>query len=241
MPQPSFPLENARPLPDWQPARLPQRTVLQGANVRLLPIDPQRDAEALYLAACGPGADAHQWDYLSSGPFQGREDFTAWLTSCAASSDPHFFTIVDQQTGLAAGTIAYLAITPEHGSIEIGHVWFSASLQRTRAATETIYLLARHAFEDLGYRRLEWKTNTLNLRSQQAARRFGFTAEGVFRQHRVFRGQNRDTAWFSMLDGEWPAERAVFESWLRPDNFDAAGHQLKSLTEIRADRLTAAA
>lgn len=241
MQQKSEKLGAGKPLPGWRGAVLPQRTLLQGSSVRLLPLDPERDVQALYLAEHAADADPHQWDYLAVGPFQNQHDFKAWLKTCASTSDPLFFSVIDQQSGLASGVLSYLAITPEHGSIEIGHVWFSARLQRTRQATEAIYLLARHAFDDLGYRRLEWKCNALNLRSRQAALRFGFTAEGVFRQHRVFKGKNRDTAWFSLLDNEWPAQRAVFEAWLRADNFDGNGHQKKSLQEIRAenDRMAA--
>jgi RimJ/RimL family protein N-acetyltransferase len=127
--------------------------------------------------------------------------------------------------------VSYLRITPEFGVIEIGHIWFGAPLQRTTAATETIYLLARHAFDDLGYRRLEWKCNSLNVRSRRAAERFGFSFEGVFRQHQVVKGHNRDTAWYAMTDGDWPAVRAGFESWLLAANFDSEGRQLRSLGE----------
>ncbi|AIY43898.1 Protein export cytoplasm protein SecA ATPase RNA helicase [Collimonas arenae] len=232
MPQQST--ETGRPLPDWQPAALPQRTQLQGGSIRLLPLDAERDAAALYQAEHAADADPSQWDFLTAGPFQSELDFSAWLKTCAVSSDPFFYTVIDQQSGLATGVLSYLAITPEHGSIEIGHIWFSGRMQRSRQATEAIYLLARHAFEVLGYRRLEWKCNSLNQRSQQAALRFGFTPEGLFRQHRVFKGKNRDTAWFSMLDSEWPLQRAIFEAWLQADNFDAEGRQKKSLNEIRA-------
>jgi RimJ/RimL family protein N-acetyltransferase len=191
----------------------------------------------LYEAGHAADADPTQWDFLSARPFANAQEFSAWLNSCAASSNPLFFTVVDQHSGKATGLLSYLAIAPEHGSIEIGHIWFSARMQRTRQATEAIYLLARHAFDDLGYRRLEWKCNSLNRRSQRAALRFGFTAEGLFRQHRVFKGKNRDTAWFSMLDSEWPLQRAIFEAWLHADNFDSSGKQKKSLQQIRAEQL----
>ena len=134
---------------------------------------------------------------------------------------------------LAGGVVSYLRIEPEHGCIEIGHIWFGAALQRTPAATETIYLLARHAFDDLGHRRLEWKCDAANARSRRAAERFGFTFEGVFRQHMIVKGRNRDTAWFALLDGEWPAARAAYEAWLRPENFDADGRQLSPLAAAR--------
>ena len=134
---------------------------------------------------------------------------------------------------MASGVVSYLRIEPEHACIEIGHIWFGAPLQRTPGATETIYLLARHAFDDLGNRRLEWKCDAANARSRRAAERFGFTFEGVFRQHMIVKGRNRDTAWFSLLDSEWPAVRAAFEAWLAPENFDAGGRQRSPLKNVR--------
>ncbi|MGS0742425.1 GNAT family N-acetyltransferase [Glaciimonas sp. GG7] len=227
-------------LPDWQPVRAPLGVVLEGQAVRLAPLDAKLHADALYLAASGDAADARQWDYLAVGPFGNQDDFAAWLSACEKTTDPLFFTVTDRQTGEAQGVLSYLAIAPEHGSIEIGHIWFSAAMQQTRKATETIYLLARHAFDDLGYRRLEWKCDTRNLRSQRAALRFGFTPEGIFRQHRVSKGHNRDTAWFSLLDHAWPLQRAVFELWLSPANFDDAMRQRQSLNDIRVNLLSGA-
>jgi RimJ/RimL family protein N-acetyltransferase len=198
----------------------PARRALTGDRVRLEPLDPGRHADDLYAAAAG---DPHLWDYLPYGPFADVEELRAHLARQAESDDPLFFTVVDD--GRAAGVASYLRIEPEHGCIEIGHIWFGASLQRTPAATEAIYLLARHAFDDLGNRRLEWKCDAANARSRRAAERFGFAFEGVFRQHMIVKGRNRDTAWFSILDGEWPAVRDAFETWLRPENFDADGRQ----------------
>jgi RimJ/RimL family protein N-acetyltransferase len=198
----------------------PARRALTGDRVRLEPLDPGRHADDLYAAAAG---DPHLWDYLPYGPFADVEELRAHLARQAESDDPLFFTVVDD--GRAAGVASYLRIEPEHGCIEIGHIWFGASLQRTPAATEAIYLLARHAFDDLGNRRLEWKCDAANARSRRAAERFGFTFEGVFRQHMIVKGRNRDTAWFSIVDGEWPAVRDAFETWLRPENFDADGRQ----------------
>ncbi|MQR00661.1 GNAT family N-acetyltransferase [Glaciimonas soli] len=228
-------------LPDWRPAKLPQPNTIKGHSVRLLAINVERDAESLFEAANGVNADSHQWDYLHCGPFNHIDEMKTWLSTCAESKDPLFFTVIDQQTGLAIGVLSFLAITPEHGSIEIGHVWFSARMQRSTKSTETIYLLAKQAFEELGYRRLEWKCNNLNQRSKEAAHRFGFSAEGLFRQHRVFKGQSRDTAWFSMLDHEWPLQRKVFETWLNPANFDAEGRQKRTMQEIRVNLLSALA
>jgi RimJ/RimL family protein N-acetyltransferase len=171
--------------------------------------------------------------YLPYGPFAGFEQFREWLDQRAASTDPLFYAIVDGKTLTPQGMASYLRMVPEHGVIEIGHIWFAPALQRTRQATEAIYLMARHVFDDLGYRRLEWKCDALNEPSRRAAERFGFTFEGVFRQHLVVKGHNRDSAWFSMLDGEWPVIRAAFEAWLAPLNFDADGRQRESLAAVR--------
>jgi RimJ/RimL family protein N-acetyltransferase len=205
-----------------RPATAPARRVLAGERVRLEPLDPERHAEELHAAAAA--GDTRLWDYLPYGPFDAGE-MREHLARQASSGDPLFFAVVDGATGRAAGVVSYLRIEPEHACIEIGHIWFGASLQRTPAATETIYLLARHAFDDLGNRRLEWKCDAANARSRRAAERFGFTFEGVFRQHMIVKGRNRDTAWFSLLDAEWPAAREAFEIWLRPENFDDDGRQ----------------
>lgn len=220
-------------LTDWQNAQMPDALTLQGQYVKLMRLDASKHLDDLYTAATAKNADVHQWDYLAVGPFAGPADFSKWLQACAQSNDPLFFSIIDPVTNTAQGIISYLAIVPEHGSIEIGHVWFSASMQQTNRATEAIYLLARYAFTTLGYRRLEWKCDSRNIRSQKAAQRFGFTYEGLFRQHRIVKGQNRDTAWFSMLDKEWPTQALVFEKWLNIDNFDADYKQKQSLDQIR--------
>ena len=193
----------------------------------LRPLDAAADAEALYAASRDPGI----WTYLPYGPYASAGDMQRDLEAFAASDDPLFFTI---ETDGPAGVASYLRITPEHGAIEIGHIWFGTRLQRTTAATEAIYLLARHAFDELGYRRLEWKTNALNAPSRRAAVRFGFTFEGVFRKQQVVKGRNRDTAWYSMLDDEWPRIRQAFESWLAPENRDDAGRQLSPLASFVA-------
>ena len=213
-----------------RPARAPAHRPLIGTRVRLEPLDPERHAHDLLAAA---GGDPKLWDYLPYGPFADAAELRAWLAERATSTDPLFLTVVDTATGRAGGVVSYLRIEPEHGCIEIGHIWFGAALQRTPAATETIYLLARHAFDDLGHRRLEWKCDAANARSRRAAERFGFTFEGVFRQHMIVKGRNRDTAWFALLEGEWPAARAAYEAWLRPQNFDADGRQLSRLAAAR--------
>jgi RimJ/RimL family protein N-acetyltransferase len=215
---------------NWSPARTPERSPLEGEAVRLEPVDPARHARDLSTASEGAPS---LWDHLAYGPFENQEAFTDWLEDRAASDDPLFYAIIDRASGRAQGMASYMRIVPEHGVIEIGHIWFAPILQRTRQATEAIYLMARHAFDDLGYRRFEWKCDSLNEPSRRAAERFGFVYEGVFRQHMVVKGRNRDTAWFSIVDGEWPAVRAGFEAWLSPDNFDEEGHQLRSLAEVR--------
>ena len=219
----------------WTPARRPDRsTVLGGSRVRLEPLDASRHAADLFDAAQGEGADPSLWRYLGYGPFDDVADYGAWATAHQDSTDPLFYAIVDTATGRAAGVASYLRIEPEHGVIEIGHIWFGGRLQRTPAATEAIHLLARHAFDELGNRRLEWKCDAANARSRAAAQRFGFTYEGTFRQHMIVKGRNRDTAWFAIIDGEWPAVRAAFEAWLEPENFDASGRQRASLAQLRA-------
>jgi RimJ/RimL family protein N-acetyltransferase len=218
---------------DWTPARVPERAGLEGELVRLEPVDPAHHGPALFESSHGEAA-AGLWDYLPNGPFATHADFTAWLEACATSEDPLFFTIVDTATGRPEGMCSYLRITPGQGVIEIGHIWFSPALQRTRQATEAIYLLARHVFDDLGYRRLEWKCNALNEPSRRAAERLGFTFEGVFRQHMVVKGRNRDTAWYAMLDGDWPVAGRAFREWLSAGNVDEDGRQRRSLAAVRA-------
>ena len=215
---------------NWKPARRPEPARLEGETVRLEPVDAARQAGDLFTASEGAPA---LWDYLAYGPFANRRVFTEWLEERASSRDPLFFAVVDRASGVAQGMASLMRIKPDHGVIEIGHIWFAPALQRTRQATEAIYLLARHAFDDLGYRRFEWKCDALNRPSRRAAERFGFVYEGVFRQHMVVKGRNRDTAWFSIIDGEWPAVRAAFEAWLAPENFDSEGRQRKSLAEVR--------
>jgi RimJ/RimL family protein N-acetyltransferase len=216
---------------DWKPARLPDRIALEGETVRLEPVDPARHARDLFDASTG--ADAI-WAYLAYGPFETLASFSAWLQARAESKDPLFYAAVDRSVHAARGMASYMRMEPDHGAIEIGHIWFAPALQRTKQATEAIYILARHAFDDLGYRRLEWKCDSLNAASRRAAQRFGFTFEGVFRQHMVVKDRNRDTAWFSIIDAEWPRVRAAFQAWLAASNFEAEGRQRRTLAEIRA-------
>jgi RimJ/RimL family protein N-acetyltransferase len=204
---------------------------LRGERVKLVPVSAEH-ADELFVA--GHDGDPGLWDYLPYGPFSGVEEMRLWLAACAASKDPQFFAIVSQDSGRAVGMASYLRFAPDHRVVEIGHIWFGVGLQRTPAATEGIYLLAAHAFDELKVRRLEWKCDADNERSRRAADRFGFTFEGVFRQHMLVKDRNRDTAWYSLLDGEWPSVRAAFEAWLDEANFDADGRQRRSLAELRA-------
>jgi RimJ/RimL family protein N-acetyltransferase len=215
-------------------AATPQPIEHRGRFVTLRPIQPATDAAPLYEISHAPTGDPSIWTYLYDGPYPDLSSFTTVLERQATSSDPLFFTITHAGDTKPLGVLSYMAIVPEHGSIEIGHIWFSPELQRTRAATEAIFLLARHAFDELGYRRLEWKCNALNQPSRTAAARFGFEFEGVFMQHRVIKGRNRDTAWFAITDTRWPRVRTAFERWLSPDNFDAEGNQRQSLSGLTA-------
>src|SRR3954471_18618024 len=217
---------------DWRPASRPGRTSLRGSHVLLRPVDVATDPEPLHAASREPG----NWTYLPDGPYETPAELQRMLEWAATSDNPLYFTLARLPDETPAGIASYLRITPEHGVIEIGHIWFGTALRRTSAATEAIYLLARHAFDDLGYRRLEWKCNALNTPSRRAAERFGFTFEGVFRKHMVVKGRNRDTAWYAITDEEWPRIRAGFEAWLAPENFDPGGVQLRSLQELRESR-----
>jgi len=224
-------------LSGWLPARLPEHRALPGSRVRLEPLEPDRHADDLFAAAQGPGADPDVWRYMPYGPFPTAGALRSWIIERAACADPLYLAVVDQATGRAGGVVSFLRMEPAHGCIEIGHIWFGARVQRTPQATEAIYLLARHAFEELGNRRLEWKCNAENARSRRAAERFGFVFEGVFRQHLIVKSRNRDTAWFSMLDGDSPAARAGFDAWLSPANFDADGRQRRSLAALRTEAI----
>ena len=215
---------------NWHGAKPPRREALEGASVRLEPMDAQRHGDDLFAAAAG--AD-ETWRYLHYGPFAGKDEFMRWLDERAAMADPLAFAIIDRSARAATGIATFMSMVPEHGVIEIGHIWLSPRLQKSRQATEAIFLMARHAFDDLGNRRLEWKCSDENAGSKRAALRFGFTFEGLFRHHRVDKGRNRDTAWFSIIDSEWPACRAAFEAWLANENFDAAGRQRRSLADLR--------
>lgn len=213
---------------DPSPAKRPQPVTLRGRFVTLVPLNPLAHAESLYEKSHGPGCEA-AWRYLFDGPYPDRASFDARLVQMASSNDPLFFTILDRVTQTPLGYASYMRIEPAHRCIEVGSILYTPELQRTPGATEAMYLMARHVFEDLGYRRYEWKCNALNQPSRRAALRLGFTFEGVFRQHMIIKSHNRDTAWYAMLDSEWPSRRANFGRWLAPENFDAGGRQKQSL------------
>ncbi len=217
-------------LSNWKGVPRPERTALDGRYARLEPFDPARHGADLLRSARQPGAD-DRFRYLFEDTPAGEADFAPWIEKAAASDDPLFFAVIDRATGRAEGRQSLMRIDPTHGVIEIGHILWGPAIARTRVATEALYLFAAYVFDTLGYRRFEWKCNSLNEPSKRAAQRFGFTPEGVFRQHMVQKGQNRDTAWFAMTDRDWQSHlRAGYEAWLRPENFDAQGRQKGKLT-----------
>lgn len=219
-------------LPDWTPPHRPPHVPLTGRYCRVEPLDVKRHAAELY-AAFAADTDGRDWTYLPYGPFANLESFTGWLNHNAAGDDPLFYAIIDATTGTAVGMASYLRISPDAGSIEVGHIHFAPALKCTPAATEAMYLMMRHAFE-LGYRRYEWKCDALNAASRAAAQRLGFSFEGIFRQATVYKGRNRDTAWYAIIDQEWPALRQVFKCWLAPENFDKGGAQRTRLSDLTA-------
>ncbi len=216
-----------------RPAPPPARTVLEGHYARLEPLAPAH-AEDLFAAASVPDAE-QRFTWLFSAPPASIAVTRDWIAS-AQGDDPIPYAVIDKATGRAGGWQQFMRIEPQHGVVEIGNVYWGPAIARTRVATEALYLFARYVFDDLGYRRFEWKCNNDNAPSKAAALRFGFTFEGVFRQHMIVKGRSRDTAWFAMLDGEWPALRAEFERWLDPANFDAGGNQCSRLAHFTPAR-----
>jgi RimJ/RimL family protein N-acetyltransferase len=219
-------------LSDWQPRPRPARVALQGTFCRLEALDPERHANDLFAASMAPGAE-ERFRYLFDSP-QDRPGFDGWIAKAAASEEPLFFAVIDVSTQRCEGRQALMRATPEHGVIEVGNVLWGPAISRTRVATEALFLHARYVFDELGYRRFEWKCNSRNEPSMRAALRFGFTYEGTFRQHMVHKGTNRDTAWFAMLDRDWPSHRKTFERWLHSNNFDRRGKQKARLEELRS-------
>jgi RimJ/RimL family protein N-acetyltransferase len=221
----------SEPLLDRAPAKMPIRQTHEGRVVRLEPLNAAAHAEALYEGSHGDKKE-DLWRYLFEGPFPDVLAFNAYIERFASQEDQLFFAIVDKASGLAVGFASYLRIEPAHRCIEVGNILYTPRLQQTVGATEAMYLMTRHVFDDLGYRRYEWKCNALNAPSRRAAPRLGFTFEGIFRQHMIVKGRNRDTAWYAMLDSEWPARKANFERWLDPGNFDSDGRQKLSLSAL---------
>lgn len=220
-------------LPTWNGAARPPRTPMAGRFCRLEPLDPDRHGADLF-AAFAADAQGRNWTYLSHGPFAEEGAFQAWLRGTCQGEDPLFHAIVDTADGRACGFASYLRIAPDIGSIEVGYINLAPRLQRRPAATEAMYLMMARAFDELGYRRYEWKCDSLNAPSRSAAARLGFTYEGLFRQALVYKGRNRDTAWYAIIDSEWPALRRAFQAWLDPANFDHEGQQLQGLAALRA-------
>lgn len=219
------------PLANWTEPRLPQRQTINGRLAQLVPLDAQTHAAALFQAFAEDAAGTG-WTYLPYGPFPEFESFQQWLAEQSTKQDPMFFAVVDVASGAATGVVSYLRITPGMGTIEIGHIHFSPALQGTATATEALFLMLQWVF-DGGYRRCEWKCNALNQASRRAAVRLGFRYEGTFRQAAVVKGRNRDTAWYAMLDKEWPQQREAFLRWLDPANFFADGRQRQALSAFR--------
>jgi RimJ/RimL family protein N-acetyltransferase len=214
----------------WEPRPRPRRERIEGRYCRLEPLEPGRHAADLF-AANSADAEGRSWIYLPYGPFPTLADYLRWMNSSCRGDDPMFFTIVDRTDGLPAGVASYLNIAPNNGTIEVGHLHYALRLQRRPAATEAMFLLMERAF-DLGYRRYEWKCDTLNAASRAAAQRLGLSYEGVFRQAAVVKGRNRDTAWYAAIDTEWPHLRAAFQTWLDPSNFDSDGKQRTRLSDL---------
>jgi RimJ/RimL family protein N-acetyltransferase len=214
------------PLP---PGLVPDQRPLFGRRVRLEPVSLARHALDLYESFSKDDPQGTLWTYLGYGPFASYDDFHGWLKDREASRDPWFYAFIRRDTGTAAGMGAFMRLDAASGVIEIGHIWMSPGLQKTREASEAIFLMMRHSLDELGCRRLEWKCDALNAPSRKAALRFGFTFEGIFRQHLIVKGRNRDTAWYSIIDKEWPPLRSAFQEWLKDDNFDAEGRQKRRL------------
>lgn len=232
----SFGQPIGEPVSDWKAAKRPPRSPVRGTYCSLEPLEPSRHAADLF-AAVSEDVDGTSFTYMGYGPFASLVEYEAWVTSVYAADDPRFFAIVDGASGRAVGIASLLRIDPTLGTIEVGHIHYSPRLQRTRQATEAMFLLMRLVFGDLGYRRYEWKCDALNAPSRAAAQRYGFTYEGTFRQASMYKGRSRDTAWYAIIDREWPALEAAYEQWLHPDNFDARGRQKRALGILTAAAL----
>jgi RimJ/RimL family protein N-acetyltransferase len=216
------------PLPGWTPCPTPSRKILDGSYALLEPLDPKTHGDD--LVAAFKTTDPDSWTYLFHGPFSGEADLRQWLADSAAAPGNVCYAIVDLATGRAAGIASYMRMDPANGVIEVGSIHYSDKLKQTRASTEAMFLMMRHVFDDLGYRRYEWKCNSFNAPSRRTALRLGFSFEGIFRNHMVVKGHSRDTAWFAITDDGWPKLKAAYGKWLAPDNFDSSGKQRVSLS-----------
>lgn len=215
---------------EWTPRPRPPATPMLGRLCRVEPLDASRHIDDMH-AAFSEAADGRDWTYLSVD-YMEREAYRTWFTKLGAAGDPMPHVIVDQGTGKAMGTASFMRMDPANGVIEVGHILLAPRLQRTPTATEAMFLMMRRVFDELGYRRYEWKCDSLNAPSREAALRLGFRFESIFRQAIVYKGRNRDTAWFSIIDSEWPALKRVYERWLDPANFDEAGRQRVRLSDL---------
>ena len=222
---------------DWKAPPIPLAAPLQGGYARVEPLDVATHSDSLFAAFAQDRVE-QGWTYMGYGPFVDKTQFDEWLVGSCLGADPMFFSILEQRSGAALGMASFMNINPAGGSIEVGNIHFSPSLRRTRVATDAMYVMMRYAFE-MGYRRYEWKCNAFNAASRAAALRFGFSYEGVFRQHMVVKGRNRDTAWYACVDHEWPALRVAYETWLEPENFDGDGDQRTTLASLTAPLLIA--
>ena len=218
-------------LANWSSAQFPSYIAFEGSFCRIEPIDVKRHAEELF-EAYAVDIDNKMWTYMSYGPFKSVENVQQWLEHASQKTDPQFYVLIEKKTNKAVGLSSYMRIKPEHGVIEVGGISFSPLLQRTAIATEIMYLMMKRVFEELGYRRYEWKCDALNTASCNAAIRFGFSYDGTFRKHIVYQNRSRDTAWYSMLDDEWPLLKLAYEQWLAPENFNNNGQQLIKLSEF---------
>ncbi|MBP3127377.1 GNAT family protein [Thalassospira sp. ER-Se-21-Dark] len=220
------------PVENWTGCAMPPRKDMIGSHVIVSPLDVARDATQLFDAN-SKVPDGSRFAYLPTGPFADFTAYKAWLDGMNASNDPMLHTIIDKATDMAVGVAAFMRMDANNGVIEIGNINYAPALSKTIGGTEAMYLMMKRAFDELGYRRYEWKCDDQNAPSRAAATRYGFTYEGTFRNHMVYKGRNRDTAWFSVIVEEWPAVKAAFEAWLAPDNFDEAGKQRKRLEDFR--------
>ncbi len=219
-------------VPDWKDCQMPQRSMVSGNLCRVEALEPEKHTKDLFNAFVEK-SDGSEWTYLSYGPFNSLDVFESWIKQVSKENDPVYFAIIDLKTEKPTGICAYLRIQPANGVIELGKIHFSQLLKKTTIATEAMYLMMRRIFDELGYRRCEWKCDSLNAASRNTALRLGFTYEGIFRQALVYKGRNRDTAWYSVIDKNWPVLKNSFEKWLIPENFNSKGEQIRRLSEIR--------